>query len=73
MCRRKINNIKGSKENKILHVHCTYKCKCIYQKNAETIPSYIDNLHIGLKYLTIVFYKIRVDTQIQYLYKYTTT
>lgn len=43
----------------------------IYQKNAETIPSYIDNLHIGLKYLTIVFYKIRVDTQ--YLYKYTTT
>lgn len=52
------------KKEKILRVHCTYKCTCIYQKNTETIPSYIDNLHKGLKYLTIVFYKIRVDIYI---------
>lgn len=59
------------KKEQILHIHCIYKCTCIYQKITEIIPSYIDNLHIGLKYLMILFYKIRVDIYIKIQPHYT--
>lgn len=38
---------------------------------SEKIPSCIDNLHRGMKYLTYLTHKIRVDTQ--YLYTRATT
>lgn len=57
ICRKKIHNISGLQERKILYVNCT--CICIYQKNNEKKnPSCIENLNRDLKYLTILFHKI---------------
>lgn len=49
------------------NIICTlYICMCLSNKNKFKIPSFTDNLHRGLKYLTNLPLKIRVD--IQYLY-----